>query len=120
MRLGSAALALGHLALIACYSPDLREGLPCSESGRCPEGQSCIMPEARCYPIDGDGPSDAMCPPTSIEPMLIGRIEANDASEGDQLGGAIAISGQWMAIGADLADASGEDAGAVYMFERDG
>lgn len=31
----------GLLLLAGCFAPDAREGLPCSEAGECPPGQSC-------------------------------------------------------------------------------
>ncbi len=35
-------------ALAGCYSPALLEGLPCSESGDCPDGQSCVPGQGVC------------------------------------------------------------------------
>jgi hypothetical protein len=120
MRL--AVLLAGHVALAACYSPDLQDGVACSQSGRCPEGQTCVMPDNLCLRVtsDGGGSNDGGCAPGQRQVVGVGRLQAGDAEAGDQLGGAIAMSSQWLAIGADLDDDLGEDAGAVYMFERDG
>ncbi len=35
------AAALATAVLAGCFSPDAREGLPCSEAGDCPPGQTC-------------------------------------------------------------------------------
>lgn len=114
-----AAIAMVPLA-VACYSPQFHEGLPCSPEMSCPDGQTCI--ENICLVSGSDaGPAgDGGCSPGEQQASPLGRLAAGDAAEGDQLGGAIAVSGSWMAIGADLDDDRGDDAGAVYMFEREG
>jgi hypothetical protein len=51
------ALAVAWLgvaaALAACFGPGVPTGLACSESGRCPDGQSCVDGTCR----DDDGPA---------------------------------------------------------------
>jgi len=69
---------------------------------------------------DGGVTGDGACTASQRQASPLGRLAASDAGEGDQLGGAIALAGSWMAIGADLDDDRGDDAGAVYLFERDG
>lgn len=52
------------VALAGCYKPTFTEGLPCSEEGKCPEGQRCDMGTRLCNPMNvpadgtGDGPAD--------------------------------------------------------------
>ena len=48
------------------------------------------------------------------------RIEAGDAEAGDFFGSAVAMSGDVMVVGAPFEDEAGLDAGAVYVFLRDG
>jgi hypothetical protein len=114
----AAAIALMHVA--ACYSPKFQEGLPCSPDMHCPEGQTCIENICLIAGSDGGGGSDGVCRPADREASPLGQLVASDAQEMDQLGGAIAVDGTWMAVGADLDDDLGDDAGAVYMFERSG
>jgi hypothetical protein len=113
----AAAIALVLLAA-ACYSPKFTEGLLCSPDMDCPEGQTCIDNVCLVSARDGGGGSDGACSPAEHEASPLGRLTAADAADGDQLGGAIAMDGTWIAIGADLDDDRGDDAGAVYMFER--
>lgn len=114
-----AAIATVQLAA-ACYSPQFREGLPCSPEMNCPDGQTCIENICLVSGSDGGTGGDGACAPSQSQATPLGRLTAGDAGEGDQMGGAIAVSGSWMAIGADLDDDRGDDAGAVYMFEREG
>ncbi len=114
----AAAIALVHVA--ACYSPKFHEGLPCSPDMHCPDGQTCVENICLIAGSDGGGGSDGQCSAADHQPSPLGRLVASDAADGDQLGGAIAVDGSWMAIGADLDDDRGDDAGAVYMFERAG
>lgn len=51
----------------------------------------------------------------SFERKLVG-----EANEGDQFGGSVAISGDNAVIGARYHDGAGEDAGAAYVFHRNG
>ena len=114
----AAALAIAGVA--ACYSPKFQEGLPCSPDGHCPDGQTCIEDICLIAGRDAGGGSDGSCSPADHQASSLGRLDASDAADGDQLGGAIAVEGNWMAIGADLDDDRGDDAGAVYLFERTG
>ena len=114
------AAATAIVLVAACYSPKFQEGLPCSPDMNCPEGQMCIENICLVAGSDGGVAGDGACTATDFQASPLGRLSAADAAEGDQLGGAIAMDGSWMAIGADLDDDRGDDAGAVYMFERDG
>ncbi|HEU5060726.1 MAG TPA: FG-GAP repeat protein [Kofleriaceae bacterium] len=117
---GRTAAAMGLVLVAGCYSPKFTEGLPCSPDMDCPEGQKCIENICLVDGRDAGGGGDGACAPADHRASPLGRLTAADAAEGDQLGGAIAIDGGWMAIGADLDDDRGEDAGAVYMFQREG
>ena len=46
-------------------------------------------------------------------------LTGSDTSIGDEFGTAVAISGNTIAVGARLHDGGGNNAGAIYMFERD-
>lgn len=118
-RAAIATIATVHVAA-GCYSPKFREGLPCSPDDDCPEGQTCIANVCLIAGRDAGGGGDGGCAPGATQASPLGRLIASDAAGGDQLGGAIAVDGDWMAIGADLDDDLGDDAGAVYMFQRDG
>jgi hypothetical protein len=48
------------------------------------------------------------------------KLHASDASEGEQLGFALALRGTTLLAGADREDPSGNGGGAVYVFERAG
>ncbi len=49
----------------------------------------------------------------------IARLAATDAAGGDRFGTSVAIDGEWILVGADLADNDGGvDAGSVYVFQR--
>ncbi|MCG8417142.1 MAG: hypothetical protein MJE77_04260 [Proteobacteria bacterium] len=54
------ALLVGFAA--GCFSPHVREGLTCDESGQCPSGQTCDVIDNRCYSVlpsrDGSTQSD--------------------------------------------------------------
>ena len=51
----------------------------------------------------------------------IGKLTASDARAGDELGHSVAMSGDFVAVGARRADISGKkDQGAVYVFRRSG
>jgi hypothetical protein len=115
------AAAIGLVLAQGCYSPSFTEGLPCSPDMNCPEGQTCVENICLIAGRDaGGGGGDGACAPVDYQASPLGRLTAGDAAEGDQLGGAAAMDGTWLAIGADLDDDRGEDAGAVYMFEREG
>jgi len=52
---------------------------------------------------------------------LVTRLTAGDAMAGDQLGQAIAVAGDVIAVGANRADTEeGADTGAIYLFRRAG
>lgn len=73
---GRPVVALAAAALAAgCFSPEAREGLPCSETGTCPPGQSCELGVCR-----GEGPlADARVAERDGAP-------GSDASPGDAPG----------------------------------
>jgi hypothetical protein len=48
------------------------------------------------------------------------KLTAGDASYGDRFGAAVAGRGDWVIAGAPNEDTRGEDAGAAYVFRRDG
>ncbi len=49
------------------------------------------------------------------------KLTANDARKGDQFGRAVAMSGDTVVVGAPMFDShAGRDAGAAYVFTRDG
>ena len=121
MRSGCTALVALLLAA-GCYAPDPPEGLPCSMSRSCPEGQTCTA-EGLCYRVQPDGApvgGDGGCADADRRAQPAGRLVASDPSDGANLGEALALEGSWLAIGVDSDDGAGEDAGAVYLFERTG
>lgn len=49
------------------------------------------------------------------------RLTASDAAAGDEYGSAVAVSGNFLAVGARADDAGGlQDAGSAYVYERSG
>ena len=48
------------------------------------------------------------------------KLIADDAESGDRFGFSVSTDGAGVAIGADLDDDNGMDAGAVYVYESDG
>ncbi|MGE0127290.1 MAG: putative Ig domain-containing protein [Blastocatellales bacterium] len=60
--------------------------------------------------------------PLTIDPLfaLQQMLTAADGVAGDQFGGAVALSGNTAAVGANLDDVSGKDQGSVYVFVRNG
>lgn len=111
MRLACAALAC---VMVGCYSPSFREGLPCTDAGGCPEGQTCGDDGVcRAQPVGFDG--SFVCEVTAAEPAL---LEAPAAQAGDSTGLSLAMSGDWLALGAPAADIAATNAGAVHLFER--
>jgi hypothetical protein len=48
------------------------------------------------------------------------KLRASDGAEEDLFGVAVAIDGDWVAVGADLQDGFASNGGAVYMFHREG
>jgi len=48
------------------------------------------------------------------------KLTASDGAEGDLFGISVAISGDTLVVGADLADDKGENSGAAYVFVRSG
>ncbi|HYV29760.1 MAG TPA: putative Ig domain-containing protein, partial [Candidatus Binatia bacterium] len=49
---------------------------------------------------------------------FVKKLVANDAAAADQFGNAVAVSGDTIAVGAHLRDDAGNNAGGVYLFER--
>ncbi|MCD4748486.1 MAG: hypothetical protein K8R59_03855 [Thermoanaerobaculales bacterium] len=47
-------------------------------------------------------------------------LSAADGVSGDHFGDAVAVAGDFIVVGASLADAQGENSGAAYVFERTG
>ena len=47
-------------------------------------------------------------------------LSASDGVNGDQFGFSVGVSGDYAIVGADRNDGAGSDAGAAYIFERDG
>ncbi len=48
------------------------------------------------------------------------KLTASDGATGDEFGGAVAISGNAILVGADRDDNGGNDSGAVFVFRHDG
>ncbi|MEM9836828.1 MAG: FG-GAP repeat protein [Bacteroidota bacterium] len=48
------------------------------------------------------------------------ELTASDAAQGDRFGAAVAISGEYVIIGAPRNDDNGNDAGSAYLFQRTG
>ena len=75
--------ALAILAAAGCFAPDAREGLPCSERGDCPPGQSCSAGVCRAGagvvdasasadgPAVDAGPADPPPPFGEVEPVVL-------------------------------------------------
>ena len=121
VRLWLAAAPLLLVGQTACYSPSPHRGLPCSPEGHCPEGQSCGS-DLVCYQR-GDDMADGSsggCAAPDLRAQVGPRLTADDGQEGDNLGKAVALSGDWAALGVENADDQGANAGAVYMFQRTG
>ncbi len=49
---------------------------------------------------------------------FIERLQPSDLAAGDQFGESVAANGSWLAVGAARHDASGADAGAVWVYRR--
>src|SRR6266496_96866 len=49
---------------------------------------------------------------------FVRKLVASDAAAADQFGNAVAVSGDTIAVGAHFRDDAGNNAGAVYLFER--
>ncbi len=49
----------------------------------------------------------------------VAKLTASDSEAGDQFGWSLAISGDTVAVSANLDDANGIDSGSAYIFERD-
>ena len=108
---------LAALLLVGCYSPDVPQGLPCSDAGRCPDGQECMEGICRGTGQDGAPGPDAACAPAS-RTIVPGGVFSRDApAANDSQGIAMARSGAWLAIGMPRNSAIEADAGAVVMFE---
>ncbi len=59
--------------------------------------------------------------PDGVLPSQVARLLASDGAATDRLGSSIAVSGDMMVVGAPYADVAGKaDAGAVYVFTRQG
>jgi hypothetical protein len=50
--------------------------------------------------------------------QLEGSVTASDGQIGDQFGASVAISGDWMIVGAPGNDAAGNNRGAAYVYKR--
>ena len=75
MRRGWPAIALAAAAG-ACFSPEARDGLPCSEAGDCPPGQSCQLGTCSGEPVVIDASiADAPAPDAAVPPALFGAVE---------------------------------------------
>ena len=48
------------------------------------------------------------------------KLSASDAAAGAEFGYSVGVSGDWIAVGSRLEDVSKTNAGAVYLFERQG
>jgi hypothetical protein len=71
--------ALAIIALVAgCYDPHPAEGVPCSDNGACPSGQTCVGTVCLTHDPNVDGPPQ----------MIDGHITAND-SDGDGIDNAV-------------------------------
>jgi hypothetical protein len=102
------ALAL----LTACYEPSPVEGLPCSPSGGCPDGQRCSG-DKLCRIAGGDD-----CQLDEQVARLEQRVVPDDPQASAGFGGRIATTERWLVIGVENDDALGTDAGATYVFEK--
>jgi hypothetical protein len=111
---------LAALLLVGCYSPSVPQGLPCSDAGRCPEGQEC-MPDGICRSGGQDGTPgpDAACAPASRLVQVGDTVSRDAPAANDSQGIAMARSGPWLALGMPRNSTIEADAGAVVMFELD-
>lgn len=57
-------------------------------------------------------PAPAPCP--------LEQVTSPTGSAGDRFGRSFAVAGDWLVVGADLADAFGDYSGAAYVYSRDG
>jgi hypothetical protein len=57
------------VASLGCYRPTTAEGIPCSEAGRCPDGQTC-GPDQTCRASCGSGCADASTPDLDERPAI--------------------------------------------------
>lgn len=48
------------------------------------------------------------------------KLAPNDSSSGDNFGQTVAVSGDWIAVGAPFDDDTGSNSGGVYVFTRNG
>lgn len=68
----------GAISTLGCFSPHYQEGLGCSESGGCPDGQSCSG--GLCYlassTLDAAPDSTQLCEPGSQDFGFTGSIES--------------------------------------------
>lgn len=75
-------------------------------------------------PLDGDGGSDYGAAYIYRFDGVLWNFETKlsprDASEGDEFGISVAISGKVIVVGAHLDDDKGRDSGSAYVFEHDG
>lgn len=70
---------------------------------------------------DGDGMGDACDPCPNFAPAEVVRLAASDGEAGDRLGLAVAMDGDTAVVGAYFDDhLGGMDAGAAYVFVREG
>lgn len=76
---------LSRSSLRRCFSPTFREGLPCTEDGRCPSGQFCtVANECRSSEPDIDGGGDVPldCEPSQVSCVGETLTECNEAGTG--------------------------------------
>jgi len=93
-------------------SPSVVIGLPYADASTTAVDQGAIQ-HHRMNPLTGCGP-DCL----GIGAAL-GRIWHGSGNSPDRLGEAIAMDGEWMAVGAAGADAGGVDSGSVHFLQRE-
>ncbi len=75
---------------------------------------------------DGDGINDGVelsygtDPNNEFQNPIVSKLTASDAQDGDNLGISVAISGDTAVVGAYFDDDEGDNAGAAYVYERNG
>jgi len=52
-------------------------------------------------------------------PFLIAKLEADDAQRDDNYGKSIAVSGNYVVVGASKEDSTADNSGAVYLYKKD-
>ncbi len=82
-----ALLALCILPAAACFSPDYRAGLACSESGACPSGQECVSDV--CQLLGSGGLADAAQAQGDAAPRADAEVQCPSGSEVFDVSGTI-------------------------------